>query len=347
LNILSTNDLALLHQQLSDDMPRAILFKIASEPFITMHKLASYMLRRYPANSDAEKYRTMCAKIVRWFINSGDVAEAGNHRLYVLPPYLVEYAKSDQGLDFRLHGDPRIDNILEPEIVPLQWKIVKNKDLISEVQDSDLSSGFGYQRILETNLQQVELVRHSLSVHSLPVLTAEDLIKKLPSVHKLMVPPSIAFQAIPPRWGIWKIYVPEQHNPDRWITLGDRRVGFRGIMKWVPSDDWRGEQSIRYFYSDGTHENLVDLSPVSAVLWMFSMDLLANNPQLVRHQGNSIRVPPTLPAPYVQWLRLASTSRESLVDGDVMQFSLKAPVAASLDLLVRLLGLKAVSGFQV
>lgn len=305
---LSSDDARVITDLLIGNVPHVVLDLICHAPAggITGGSLAHSIVRYLPSTVDPAEVREHMQASLTWLKTNGDIASAGGQRYRIMPVYAVILPASDgnpSGVrEIRLCGDLRRDTeILEALAEHGVQRTSEVAERLWKIGDDYVTIPVGIRRWLTVADAQIEDIRKILEETQVPCVDVRELERSLPSVHELKVPPRSAFTVITPTSGHWATYEPRSGAEDRWQSLDTWDDLANGLMRWMPSLDWRGERDSRYFFR-GDLESMAELSSSTAALWMFYEDCVADIPRQLWVSERELWLPRQLPDAHRQWL---------------------------------------------
>jgi len=312
MNLLSTSDSAALRDLLVNNLPHVVLDSLcrASITGATLGGLVRDLMHYLPSTVAPDVVRDHTQASLYWYLFNGDIAGAGGQRYRIMPTYAValplDYSQASGDLQIQICGDPRRDNAIQKALTQIgaQWTsetVVRTWMIAGEYRDVPV----GRRRRVITGVDGSALTENYLQRMKIPVLDIQRLEQSLPSVAELTVPPRDAFRSIAPTSGFWLWYAPAQTLSNRWELLDSWNEVPTGLLRWMPSRDWRGERDSRYFYKD-TFPEMAELSHSIACLWMFHLDQKLQRRRQLWHYGGELWLPSTIPDIHRQWLQLLS-----------------------------------------
>lgn len=310
MNPLSSADTAALTDLLISNLPQVVLDTLcrASDSSITQGGLVRDIIRYLPSTVNPDAVRDLTQASLYWLLFNGDIAAAGGQRYRIMPPYAVALPNlRNQPAGTRqvqLCGDPRRDGVIKDTLAALggHWthEVVER---IWMVAGEYLNVPVGLRRYVTVAAGRLARARLRLQEIQVPLVEIEEIEQNLPRMVDLTIPPRGAFRAIAPASGYWSTYAPSQTGDERWVPSDIWNTLPVGLVRWMPSRDWRGERDSRYFYKAAFPE-MAELSQSTAFLWMFHLDERAQRPRQLWIHGSELWLPSSIPDPHRQWLQL-------------------------------------------
>ena len=259
-----------------------------------------------PGTIDLAMLDERIESILRWFVRNGDVDTAGSHRYVRVPPYVVRQKAVNGTASMRLLGDKRLD-ILIFDQVSAHNCFLHTETIMTSPSNDGGGTAFpvGIRRSITFPIESAGFVESCLEDLRIEIVDIDLLDRNLPTIHSLFYPPQNAFNAIAPKWGYWDNYDAALQSEDRWSRIDQWGTAKRGLLRWMPSLDRRGQYNCRYFLHDGC-AHLAELGRSFAYLWMYHFDYEQRKPRRIWASGRDIWLPPKIPDAHWQLLALLS-----------------------------------------
>lgn len=306
MQILNLAESNILLELLIEDMPFAIHDLIARSPRITEAAIVGTITKSLPSTIDFTEIQKWCVANIRWFVHNGDVANAGNRRYVMLPPYAILQKTGPDESIVKVCGDERAKRVVENEMKKINCSMsITKPGWHWGASDDQRSKSIGFRRTIIFPTSKHASVMSQLSTLGIPVITPKDFREKLPSIKNVCIPPVTYFSVRPSSWGSWYKYDSTILSHNRWKPIENIFLHDRGLYKWLPSEDFRGELSSRYFYHNN-YENVAELTSSLARLWMYYLDFEEGNSRSIWISDRTVFVPLEIPEPHQHWLQLMS-----------------------------------------
>lgn len=301
---------------LIEEMPSNVLEFLSLSPKegATEGGIIGFIKQRLPSSIGVEEVHDQCREIIRWFMHNGDIEQTNGNRYILIPTYIIRIESAQNQTVYKVCGDLRTDSLFSNHLGArrdrYQFQVVQHK--WKKNNAFDLPLYIGLRRTVICASENQASFEEFVHEKGISLISPQEITDTLPSISRLMLPPRDAYKVIPPSWGIWFIYRPANNRLDRWGEIKNwLDSDVFSILRWQSSDDWRGEQSARFFLRQG-NERLHELSPSTARLWMFYQDQQNHNNKNFWVVDKTIWVPLEIPHPHQQWLQLISSSWERL-----------------------------------
>ena len=313
MRILDKKEIQVLNSLLIEDLPFSVFEIIRKNSKISESRIIGEIIDIFPSTINVQKIRRLCTSMIHWFVHNGDITNVGNRNYRILPPYGIYSGKHE--IVLKLHGDISISEFRQRFE---KSKDIKFKTILKKWPwEGHESVNIGFQSFLYFNRSYLEYVISILGEFSISLVSANDICLKLPKIDDLLIPPKSSFNIDFPRWGVWLGYNPSIIANKRWTILNEISTHPRGLLKWQPNSDWRGENSKRYFFNNN-HGKYAELSESTAILWTYYLDFEETNPRNILIGNDFICTPYELPNSYIQWLHVISSDWYG--EGDYKKF---------------------------
>lgn len=309
MQLLSTDDIAIITEALIDGTPSRLLLNIARQGGRHEYQLASELMRWLPSHLPEYYGRDWIAALLDWSRVRGDIERDKRGRFTCLPPYLVGEVVNDSRSSLTLCGDPRIASRINREMRHLGVSVAEQ---VAHGYSSDEQSSEGEKTVVPLGVERIVHTRAGLRgpIESafdrlgVTILRPTAFAAALPLLD-LWIPPSA--EQYPRLIGIWERYDPTIASDNRWTGASAWAALPPGLVRCRPSEDWQGERTARVFYHHGDG-HVVELGNESGSLWQLYLDREVGHPRTCWRDGSILRVPDILPSHVLQWLRLLTAS---------------------------------------
>ena len=305
MRILSPDGAAALAELPLEDLPRVVLRLMSHSTSATEAEIIGTVSRRIPSSVPRESISRRTVSSIRWFVHAGDVASAGISRYIILPPYAVLRGRHSAESSPRIFGSPRMDEFIDNQAQPLGSRL--ELELVQwhwEMRSSE-APFVGLKRKVRLKKNDEREMVSLLKKAGIPVVDTMRFLERLPSLERVNLPPHSSYKALPPSWGMWDMHDSSASGSDRWTSIEQWDSIDAGLLRWRPTDDWRGERSTRLFYHSGL-DLLAELHTSLGLLLSFYLDRLAANVRSAWMKDSTVWVPAAIPDAHQHWMQLIS-----------------------------------------